>query len=254
MNIEFIQKKPFFIFIIKNFLSDDEYETIYKNFPDESFNKLPFVSGNKKKFESKDDLYKFLNEENNLSIKLINKKFNENFCIQLIKRLKKELLISRTSNLYSLKNFKKFYTILKIPKFFNGKNNNIFQKLFYSNFQHNIEFSHMYKNSFIRPHTDKVSKLLSMMLYFPTKNLQDQKIGTTFYNSNIKNLDNIDYDLFDESKKEFFNSNFKETITFPFKKKNLYCFIKSNLSWHSVKKLDISDNDIRRSININIKI
>ena len=38
------------------------------------------------------------------------------------------------------------------------------------------------------------------------------------------------------------------------KKKNLYGFIKSDLSWHSVKKLEIPEDKVRKSININLKI
>ena len=38
------------------------------------------------------------------------------------------------------------------------------------------------------------------------------------------------------------------------KKKNLYGFIKSDLSWHSVKKLEIPEDEVRKSININLKI
>ena len=121
----------------------------------------------------------------------------------------------------------------------------------------------MHNNSYLTPHTDKQSKLLSLMLYFPTKNLENTDIGTTFYHSKLKNFSNkgIYFD-FDHSKNNFitnnedssfFNKNFKETITFPFKKKNLYCFIKSDTSWHSVKKLNIPDNEVRKSININVK-
>lgn len=37
-------------------------------------------------------------------------------------------------------------------------------------------------------------------------------------------------------------------------KKNLYCFIKSEFLWHSVKKLDIPIDDVRKLVLINIKI
>ena len=122
----------------------------------------------------------------------------------------------------------------------------------------------MYKNSYCRPHTDKQSKLLSLMLYFPSRNLENLSIGTTFYNSKLKNFSNKEYLLTldentntfitDNNNNDFFDKNFTETITFPFKKKDLYCFIKSDVSWHSVKKLEIPENEVRKSININLKL
>ena len=110
----------------------------------------------------------------------------------------------------------------------------------------------MYKGSFIPPHTDKKSKLLSLMLYFPSKNIENLDIGTTFYNSKIKNFNFFSLCPLIKENQSFFEENFKETITFPFSKKNLYCFIKSDLSWHSVKELNIPEGEVRRSININI--
>jgi len=38
----------------------------------------------------------------------------------------------------------------------------------------------------------------------------------------------------------------------PFKKKNLYGFIKNNLSWHYVNEINVDQSYIRKSININI--
>ena len=112
----------------------------------------------------------------------------------------------------------------------------------------------MYNNAFLLPHTDKESKLVSLMLYFPSKNLENLDIGTTFYNSKLKNFGNNHFFPNVEENVSFYEKNLTETITFPFKKKNLYAFIKSDLSWHAVKKLRIPDNEVRRSININLKI
>ena len=112
----------------------------------------------------------------------------------------------------------------------------------------------MYNNAFLLPHTDKESKLISLMLYFPSQDLENLNIGTTFYNSKYKNFNNKHFFSNVEDNILFYEKNLDETITFPFKKKNLYAFIKSDLSWHAVKKLEIPDNEVRRSININLKI
>ena len=48
--------------------------------------------------------------------------------------------------------------------------------------------------------------------------------------------------------------NFEETLTVPYKKKDLFCFIKSDVSWHAVKKLEIPENEVRKSVNVFLKI
>ena len=41
-------------------------------------------------------------------------------------------------------------------------------------------------------------------------------------------------------------------VSIPFNGRHLYGFIKSDISWHYVKKLKIQKNEIRKSININL--
>ncbi len=253
MEIKFLQKKPFYIFVIEDFLSDEEYQKLDNNFPKDGVDNITPVVGNKKSFDARDDLFKSLNSKKNLSIEILKKKFDEKFFLDLLKKLKKEVFVSRLAKLTSINSLKNLYSLMRIPKLVHEETKKSFiQKFFYSHYQCNFEFSYMYKNSFIHPHTDQRSKLLSLMLYFPTKNLENLKIGTTFYNSKIKNFNNKKMNLFD--KENDLRENFEETITFPFKKRNLYCFIKSDSSWHSVKKLEIPENEVRKSININLKI
>jgi len=249
MEIKFLQKKPFYIFMIENFLDEREYQLLYENFPNEILEKKIPDNGNKYRFNLSDKEFELLSKKKKISLKILEKLFNEEICIDLINKLKKELFVSR------LVNFRYIFSLLRKPKITNTQpKKNLFHKLFYSYFERNFEFSCMKRDSFIQPHTDKKTKLLSLMLYFPSKNLENLEIGTTFYKSNIKNFNNKAMDLFSKENKSFFDENFKETVTFPFKRKNLYCFIKSDLSWHAVKKLDIPSNENRNSININIKI
>ncbi len=255
MEIKFLQKKPFYIFTIENFLDDSEYQTLEENFPKEGIDDIAPDIGNKRGVDTRDDLYKSLNKNKNLSIEILEKKFDDKFCIDLLKKLKKELIVSRLVNLNDLTNLKNLYSLIRKPKLVNKEiKKNLIQKILYSHFQRLFQFSYMYKGSFIHPHTDQKSKLLSLMLYFPSKNLENLDIGTTFYKSKVKDFYSQRNFLFDEKNTSIFNENFEETMTFPFKKKNLYCFIKSDVSWHSVKKLDIPEQEVRRSININLKI
>jgi hypothetical protein len=109
----------------------------------------------------------------------------------------------------------------------------------------------MYNNSKITPHTDQRSKLLSLMLYFPDKNLNDIQInalGTKFYNIPINNINNNI--ILDENSVVDY-----KYLSLPFKSKNLYGFIRSEKSWHAVEKIRNYDSEfVRKSININIKL
>ena len=255
MEIKFLQKKPFYIFIIENFLDDSEYQSLDDNFPKEGIEDITPDIGKKRSVDNRDEFYKSLNKDKNLSIEILEKKFNYKFFLDFLNKLKKELFFSRLVDLKNLTNLKNLYSLIRKPKLVQNEiKKNLIQKFLYSHFQRLFQFSYMYKGSFIHPHTDQKSKLLSLMLYFPSKNLENLSIGTTFYNSKMKNFYNNKNEFFDEKNSSTFNENFEETMTFPFKKKNLYCFIKSDVSWHSVKKLDIPEDEVRRSININLKI
>tara|TARA_B100001057_G_C22669261_1_gene879165 strand:- start:676 stop:993 length:318 start_codon:yes stop_codon:yes gene_type:complete len=102
----------------------------------------------------------------------------------------------------------------------------------------------MERNSYITPHTDKKSKLISLMLYFPSKNLENSNIGTHFFNGGETNFEN--------NPNKTFPKNSKKVFSLPFTGRHLYGFIKSDMSWHYVKKLNIKKNEIRKSININL--
>lgn len=60
IKINFIQKKPYFIFEIKNFLSDNEYDEILKNFPSINKDNISEILTQNKKyaFNSRSDFYK----------------------------------------------------------------------------------------------------------------------------------------------------------------------------------------------------
>ena len=257
MQIEFLQKKPFYIFKIENFLSGSEYQALDENFPSNE-NKTRISDqdkGNKQAFDNRDESYKDLISKKNIAINILEKKINEKFCLDLLKKLKKEVFVSRLVNLTDLSNLKNLYSIIRKPKLVDKEiKKNFIQKFLYSHFQRIFEFSYMHKGAFLLPHTDQKSKLISLMLYFPSKNLENANIGTTFYKSKSKNFSNQNFNLFRKENDLSLEENFEETITVPFKKKDLFCFIKSDVSWHAVKKLEIPENEVRRSVNVFLKI
>jgi hypothetical protein len=107
------------------------------------------------------------------------------------------------------------------------------------------------------PHTDGMKKIISLMLYFPEKNFSydiKKNLGTSFFKSNefgLRPNDIIGKTSTLEETKKFKERNKIET-TFPFEKKTLFGFIKSHNSWHSVEKVQIPNDSIRKNININI--
>ena len=247
MNINFLQKKPYFIFEIENFLSDDQYTILNSNFPSPSNKNMLFDEGKKFSFHSRSDYY--LEQKNNDCIKLLENIFDEKFFLNIYKDLKKEIIKSRVSNV------KQLYVFLRKIKISNDKiNKNMLQKLLYSYLRYSFQFSYMGKNSYIKPHTDSRTKLISLMLYFPSNEMEGKPLGTTFYHCEDKDFLNIAPNYFLKDNNQYFKDNFSEVLTFPFKKRNLYGFIKSDVSWHSVKNLDIGTDQIRKSINININI
>ena len=254
MKINCLQKKPFYIFEIESFLNDDEYDLIERNFPLEDKKQMLNAIGNKTYFDNQikgNALYEDLALKNNEAIKTLSKKFDEVFFIDLIKKLKKEIFIARLSNIKDLRTLFLLLRKSKIVEKITQKN--IFQKFLYSNYRRFFEFSYMHKDSFFLPHTDKITKLISLMLYFPSKEIENLNIGTTFYKSRFKNFDNEQPFSSIEENSAFYEKNLHEIFTLPFKKKSLYGFIKSDVSWHGVKKLEIPENETRRSININLK-
>ena len=86
MKVEFIQTKPFCVFVIKDFLTLKEYNFLKKNFYNIRKGKFKRNFGDKFSVNSEDDIYKLLKKENS-SIRLIEKKFDEKFFIEVFKTM-----------------------------------------------------------------------------------------------------------------------------------------------------------------------
>ena len=118
MQIEFLQKKPFYIFKIENFLNDEEYQTLEENFPSNE-NKATISGqdeGSKEAFDNRDESYKDLLNKKNIAINILEKKFDEKFCLELF-----SIVVFATIKSFlrfienGKKNENKIKTKLKIP-------------------------------------------------------------------------------------------------------------------------------------------
>jgi len=136
------------------------------------------------------------------------------------------------------------------------KKRKFFDKFLFTDISADIEYSYMVNSAKIVPHTDSRQKLISLMMYFPEKEFTEEekkKLGTTFYISDLQNINNKHL----ETRREIENlkKKIKSKITLPFKKKTLYGFIRNDKSWHSVEEFRFQNRKlIRRSININLYI
>jgi len=262
LEINFYNDKNCNVFEISNFLSPKQYQSILENIP--SIDKLK-ASRINPVFDDKTNQHQLkafitvLQKEAYNEYMLKNPILNE--FIETFKKpafnsfiLKKLYFRILKSRIFDLKNFIKL--LIRKNNFVGTKNNNFFHKIFFNDIVTTVEFSVLFNGAESFPHTDGMKKILSLMLYFPDDSLSDMEIkslGTTFYNSNefsLTQLEKSKVDTHDKSK-SFKKKNIKKT-TLPFKKYNLYGFVKSHKSWHSVEPININDDFTRKSFNINL--
>ena len=251
-----------YAFEIPNFLNDEQYEQIKKNIPSFEKEDAKLLNENFSDENNQHQLKVYINELNKEGYsKFITNNPVLNEFSQIFKHPKmnnfffkkfySEILRSRK---YDPKNLLKL--ILRKNRTVNEKKNSFLDKLIYNDIYTTFEIAYMFNGAQSFPHTDGMKKILSLLLYFPDDNIPEEKIeklGTSFYDSNEFNLTGLGknkVNSFQDSKK--FKDRNNIINTFPFKKKNLYGFIKSHKSWHSVEPFNISNNFVRKNININM--
>jgi len=261
--VSFFEKSNCYTFEIPNFFSEEQYDILYKNLPNiergEAANhNLEFYDKSKQ-----NQLKDFISEVNGDRYnKTVGKSLILNEFVQQIKDPKFINILMKTfyfkilkSRVYDPKNFLKL--LIRKNRGVKQKSSLLIDKFLYNDIITTVEFAYMYNGAKSYPHTDGMKKIMSLLLYFPDENMSDetsQNLGTTFYTSNEFNLqkktskNNIN--TYEES--ENFKRRNNKSMTLPFKKKNLYGFIKSHKSWHSVEPFDIHPDFVRKNININM--
>jgi hypothetical protein len=222
--MKIILKEPFILFEIENFLDHQTYDALNKSFPKININKWRDHQDGKFGFDNDSDEFKIIlkNKLNELFFKKISsKKFQIFFFLRFF--------------LYYIQNRPRYFLKNILPNFFLKK------------VKTKIQYSYILNNGFIHPHTDGTKKLISLMLYFPqTDKKEEEELGTIFWKFNKPNYNSERLDI--DKLKNF------EKIKLPFKKRNLYGFIRNPYSWHAVEKFNIKENYVRRSININFNL
>ena len=249
--VEFLKNDGFDIFEIKNFLDFEYYKKIKSNLPTlkiEDFDKK-YTINKKIGLQPNDGEYERVILSNPTLYEFHNNIYSKDFIKKIINLFKIRIFKSRLVDInYLLK------LIIRNNNFvLQNKKKNFYEKILFNNIYPSIQYSFMFNGSKIVPHTDSRAKLISLMLYFPDESLSENdynKLGTSFYNSKNKNFTNTH--LLDEENERLFKEQSKKFLTLPFKPYNLYGFIRTDKSWHTVEKINMHENFIRKSININI--
>tara|TARA_Y100000588_G_C14175420_1_gene891118 strand:+ start:427 stop:1206 length:780 start_codon:yes stop_codon:yes gene_type:complete len=242
--LKFHPNQKFCIFSANDFLNKDFYNNVDKTFPKftEFFEKQKKLG--KKQFIVQEEYEIFQNFlENSVTHKKLYDFLHSKYFFNLIKnKLYAKFFLSQSNLLRKIRYFRPYKLISKNDK------KSIFD-IFFSKVRINIIYMYMIDQAYLGPHSDSQRKLCSLMIYFPEKNnLEDREIGTQFWDSKIRNSSNI---RIDEKNLSIFLSKSKKILKEPFEKNKLVGFIRNDYSWHSVEKVNLPDNYLRKMIIIN---
>lgn len=118
-----------------------------------------------------------------------------------------------------------------------------------------FEFSILTDGDSIPPHTDQVDKLLSLMLYFPDSDQQSNgPLGTEFWRGRDGRAPWVSWksQQLNDADSQRFYADHEMYYQAPFRPKRLVGFIKSDISWHGLRPLQLNPGMERRALVINI--
>ena len=238
---DFNVNTPCALFVIKNFLNENEYQLLYKKFPGKEYfeNKKKNVA--KETFSSNSENFvKFLQE--NSSWKEFYMNINsENF-------VRKAYFESLISNIKSRG--------LGALRIWSLRKRKSISRFFFREVQIKMNFSRIYESKKIFPHTDVPSKLMSMIYYFADDDWNNEMGGDTVFWKNKKNpkkwqnWENVHIN--ENTLQNFLNDNEIFYVT-KFEPNKLVCFFKNKYSWHSVDQINLKNDKIRKVLNIFIR-
>ena len=234
MEIKIIENNPIEVFMIKDKRVQNIYNDLKSRFPRD----LNFYVSNqhgKLRIENASLPMSAITRKN--PWKKLLKLFNESLINNLLVELVPDRQYISVSN-NPLLNF--------FNKYFRGKT------LVTTSF----EFSILKKGAKIVPHTDSTNKVITLMMYFPTDSQEGRKdLGTLFHSfpdekrNQYENFENLHYnkDIYPT-----FYEDAEELCRIPYSSEGIFGFIKGSHSWHSLPSIKLEENELRRSLNINV--
>ncbi len=231
-------KNPFTVFEIKNFLKTEDYNDLFRSFPDTEYFDKNEEGITKDAFSSTNEKFdRFL---------LKNPKW-KNF----IDNINSEIFIRNAYKESLIPNLKsRGISALKI---WTLKDKNFFLKFLYRKVNVKFIFSRIYKSKKIMPHTDATGKLMSMIYYFAENDWSKNSGGNTVFWKTKEKWNNWKNSHVDEKNFDFFTNENEVLHESVFEPNKLICFFKSSCSWHSVKEINPKENNPRKVLNIFIR-
>jgi|TARA_B110000027_G_scaffold54503_1_gene59242 hypothetical protein len=247
-DFDYFTKNPFIVFEKKNFIDELSYQKLVKEiYAYKNFQRTFSGSGDKKSstihgsnlFIINDGIFK------DFCSAILHKNFFrwfKNTHLPFFKTKFLKIYIVKRKNIF-FRIFNRLSKILRLPI-----------SLFYTE----IEYSSITNGGYIPPHTDIYTKRLSFVFYLPdikkdfTSEMKKQ-LGTTFWKAQktavlpIKRFASTF--LEDQEKKDFYN-DYEPFHTSIYEPNKIVGFIKSDISWHTVKKINFELD--RRVIVINV--
>lgn len=241
--LNLLAKQPFGVFCVDNFLPERVYSALLQSFPkDERLFKGRHNF--KKKFISSsthNEIFQNFCTEHPLWQQLVSAFRHPAFVSDLRKAVYEEILKARSFGAYK--------PWIYPSKAWHSKYYSYLRKMFFNPVSVNFQFSRLERGSYIPPHTDMPSKMVSLMLYFPDKIWKKAYGGgTEFY----------------KPKKPFLEENW-ENKEIPVEELNVFAeaeflpnrfvlFVKSKNSYHGVPPIKCPESIQRNSLNINLNI
>jgi hypothetical protein len=245
-------KEPFPVFEIENFLSPDEYRKLRDEFPEKKLFPHASSRGNKSRLDNQHmEFFEFMKTS------AIWRSFHELFYRPEVVEQCFKLTASLPSERPAHERFP--WKLVGHPNRRRASTGHAVAKSFGRWFRYTpvtlgFEFSYLDNGCFIPPHTDNVSKLISLIVYFPDESVDyGSTAGTDFFRGihGSKAWNEWSVSMLDEERAAVF---YKEHETFHsslFTGNKLVGFLKTSNSWHGLKALNIPDGAARRSVNIN---
>jgi hypothetical protein len=231
-------KDPFTIFEIKDYLKQDDFNDLYKSFPDQKYFDKKENGITKDTFSSSNDKFPEFLKNNPKWEKFYNSVNSEAF----IKSAYKESLIPNIKS--------RGISALKIWSL--NQKKNLF-KIFFRKVSVRFIFSRIYKSKKIMPHTDATGKLMSIIYYFADINWSKEKGGNTLFWKTLDKWNNWDNKHVTEENFGVFSKENRTIHESIFEPNKLICFFKSKSSWHSVEEINLKENESRKVLNIFVR-
>ena len=232
----FLVKKPFPFFCWDKFLPDDIYNELLNTWPANEYYNIT-IKGGKQAFQKsqKEKVEAFLYDNATW------KKF--------ISLLESQEFIDDVASFIKPLQYPYRPIVASKKWILDCKKNSFPKNLFQNEVEVDWELSRYDKNNFLDPHTDRLTKYLSLLLYFPDLNWKDEYGGGT-----------VMYEPKDEKHKKNWSNNYmpfkylNKSKSFSYKPNRLCGFIKTGNSWHGVEPIKQPKNMWRRALAINIGI